>query len=112
MQKIFVTGGTGFVGSYLLRYLVQQGHEHIKAVKRTNSSMALVESVKDKIEWVEGDILDIPFLEQEIEGITQVYHCAALVSFEPKAAAKMKTVNIEGTANMVNIALYLSLIHI
>ena len=106
MQKIFVTGGTGFVGSYLLRYLVQQGHEHIKAVKRTNSSMALVESVKDKIEWVEGDILDIPFLEQEMEGITQVYHCAALVSFEPKAAAKMKTVNIEGTANMVNIALY------
>jgi len=104
MQKIFVTGGTGFVGSYLLRYLVQQGQEHIKAIKRANSSMALVESIKDKIQWVEGDILDVPFLEQEMEGITQVYHCAAVVSFEPKLAAEMREVNIEGTANMVNIA--------
>lgn len=106
MQQIFVTGGTGFVGSYLLRYLVQQGHQNIKAVKRANSSMALVEPIRDKIQWVEGDILDVPFLEQEMEGITQVYHCAAVVSFEPKVAEKMKQVNIEGTANIVNIALH------
>ena len=106
MQEIFVTGGTGFVGSYLLRYLVQQGYQNIKAVKRANSSMALVESIKDKIQWVEGDILDVPFLEQAMEGINQVYHCAAVVSFEPKAAEKMKEVNIEGTANMVNLALH------
>jgi len=106
MQKIFVTGGTGFVGSYLLRYLVQQGYQNIKAVKRTNSSMALVAAIQDKIQWIEGDILDIPFLEAAMEGVTHVYHCAAVVSFEPKAAEKMKEVNIEGTANMVNMALH------
>ena len=106
MQQIFVTGGTGFIGSYLLRYLVQQGHQHIKAIKRADSSMALVASIQDKIEWVEGDILDVPFLEEVMEGVTHVYHCAAVVSFEAKAAAQMKQVNIEGTANMVNIALH------
>jgi len=58
-QKIFVTGGTGFVGSYLLRYLVQRGYQNIIALKRSTSSMVLVEEVKDKITWVEGDVLDI-----------------------------------------------------
>jgi len=55
-QKIFVTGGTGFVGSYLLRYLVQRGYQNIIALKRSTSSMVLVEEVKDKITWVEGDV--------------------------------------------------------
>ncbi len=104
-QKILVTGGTGFVGSYLLRYLVQKGCKHITAIKRSTSSMALVETVKDKITWVEGDILDIVFLEEIMVGVEQIYHCAALVSFDPKAAAAMRQVNIEGTANMVNMAL-------
>ena len=105
-QKIFVTGGTGFVGSYLLRYLVQRGHQNILALKRSSSSMALVEAVKDKITWVEGDILDISFLEEIMEGVQQIYHCAALVSFDPREATKMMQINIEGTANIVNIALF------
>ncbi len=104
-QKILVTGGTGFVGSYLLRYLVQKGYQHIIAIKRSTSSMALVETVKDKITWVEGDILDVVFLEEIMAGVEQVYHCAALVSFDPKGAAAMRQVNIEGTANIVNMAL-------
>ena len=105
-QKIFVTGGTGFLGAYLLRYLVAQGHQNILALKRVTSSMALIADIADKIEWVEGDVLDIPFLEDVMEGVQQVYHCAAIVSFDPKEAKKMMQVNVEGTANIVNVALY------
>ena len=105
-QKILVTGGTGFLGSYLLRYLIHKGYRNITAIKRKTSSMALVEEVKDQIIWVEGDILDISFLQDVMEGAVQVYHCAALVSFDPKEAARMMQVNIEGTANVVNIALF------
>jgi len=105
-QKIFVTGGTGFLGAYLLRYLVAQGYQNISALKRTTSSMALVADIADKIQWLEGDILDIPFLEEAMEGVQQVYHCAAIVSFDPKEAEKMMRVNVEGTANVVNVALY------
>ena len=105
-QKIFVTGGTGFVGAYLLRYLVAKGDQQITALKRPNSPMHLVKAINDQINWVEGDILDVPFLEEAMKGIDQVYHCAALISFAPQDEERMMKINGEGTANIVNIALY------
>lgn len=104
-KQILVTGGTGFLGSYLLRYLVANGFKNIKAIRRKNSRMELVSEVKEKIKWIEGDILDIPFLEEEMDGIEQIYHCAAMVSFQPKDKKQMMAVNEEGTANIVNVAL-------
>ena len=103
--SILVTGGTGFVGSYLLRYLVQQGYTQIGAIKRPNSPMDLVEEIKDKIKWIEGDVLDIFSLEDALKGVQQLYHCAAVVSYSPKDFKQMMKVNVEGTANVVNLAL-------
>lgn len=114
-QKIFVTGGTGFVGSYLLRYLVQQGYKNIRAIKRPTSKMDLVATIQDKIEWVEGDILDLPFIEEVMMGIDQVYHCAAMISFNPSDAAKMLQINEMGTEHIVNTSILLKikkLVHI
>lgn len=102
---ILITGGTGFLGSYLLHYLVQKGYRNIRALKRPNSPMDLVQGVVDKVEWVEGDILDIPRLEDAIKGVQQIYHCAAIVSYDPKDRQKLMEVNVQGTANVVNIAL-------
>lgn len=104
-KQVLVTGGTGFLGAYLLHYLVQKGYQ-IKAIKRKTSSMDLVKDIQNQIEWLEGDILDGPFLEMAMKGVQQVYHAAAIVSFDPKEAAFMLKVNAEGTANMVNAALY------
>lgn len=104
MAKILITGGTGFLGSYVLRYLVEQG-EKVRAIRRSTSSMDLVKSIENQIEWIEGDILDVVSLEDAMEGIEQVFHCAAVVSFNPKEATWMKKVNAEGTANVVNMAL-------
>ena len=103
-KKILVTGATGFVGSYLTRHLVKQGAS-VRALKRKDSAMTLVDDVKDKIEWVESDILDVIGLEDAMVGIHQVYHCAAMVSFNPKDINRMMKVNGEGTANVVNAAL-------
>ncbi len=105
-QRIFVTGGTGLVGSYLLRYLVAQGYTNILALKRATSSMALVKEIQNKIEWIEGDILDVVLLEEAMEGIDLVYHCAAVVSFDPRFRKRLYAINQEGTANMVNVALH------
>ena len=63
------------------------------------------EPLFETINWVQGDILDVPSLEMAFAGVTQVYHCAALVSFDPNKEAQLRKVNIEGTANMVNCAL-------
>lgn len=104
--NILVTGGTGFVGSYLLRYLVNAGYTNIRATKRSSSAMDLVAPIQDQIEWVEADLLDVPALEDAMEGIKQVYHCAALISFAPKDVPKMMMINQKGTENIVNLALH------
>ncbi|HAT63350.1 MAG TPA: NAD-dependent epimerase [Flavobacteriaceae bacterium] len=112
---ILVTGGTGLVGAHLLYHLVLK-HPKVRATHRASSDLASVKKVfsyytKDvealyqKIEWVAANITEIPQLTQAFQGITHVYHCAAFVSFNPKHYHALKKANIEGTANVVNIAL-------
>ncbi len=112
---IFVTGGTGLVGSHLLLGLVRQGKK-VRALKRKTSDTGLVrkvfswytndyEELSGRVEWVEGDILDYDSLEKGLEGVDIVYHCAAVVSFERKKRLAMIRNNVEGTRNLVNAAL-------
>lgn len=103
---IFVTGGTGFLGAYLLRDLLHRGYTNIRALKRSNSPMDLVEGFAERIEWIEGDILDLYVLEDNLAHVDQLYHCAALVSYDPRDARKMLKINEVGTANVANAALY------
>lgn len=100
---ILVTGGTGFLGSYLIRSLVDAG-KPVRALYRKQPSPRL-QDLSGKIEWVPGDILDVCALEDAMAGVTQVYHCAAVVSFQPGGVADMMKINVEGTANVVNLAL-------
>lgn len=104
-KKILVTGATGLVGSYLLRYLVQQGYVNVRATRRAESTMDLVESILEKVEWVTLDILDVEAVEEVMVGVEWVFHCAALVSFDPADKAALYKINKEGTENVVNAAL-------
>ena len=112
---ILVTGGTGLVGSHLLFQLTTQGKK-VRAIFRNPKRLDKVkrifsyyssdaEALFQMIEWVEGDILDVPSLETAFSGVTKVYHCAALISFQPNDYFKMRQVNIAGTANVVNLCL-------
>lgn len=104
-QQILVTGGTGLLGSYLLRKLIIDGYTRIRALKRPTSQLHLVENIKNQIEWIDCDILDVIGLEDAMRGVEQVYHCAAIVSFKSSDQPKMKHINVNGTANVVNAAL-------
>jgi len=95
---IFVTGATGLVGSHLVQALVQQG----KPVRALYRSVIPTYAGADKVEWVQGDILDVIALEIAMAGVEQVYHCAAVVSFNPKKVHELYQTNVEGTANVVN----------
>ncbi|MBK7945343.1 MAG: NAD-dependent epimerase/dehydratase family protein [Flavobacteriales bacterium] len=108
-----VTGGTGIVGAHLLIELVRQ-QRRVRALRRPHSSLADVERVFKhygeegqikRIEWVEGDLLDVVSLRDAMSGVELVYHAAALVSFNPRRVNELHAANVTGTANVVNAAL-------
>jgi nucleoside-diphosphate-sugar epimerase len=113
---IFITGSTGIVGTRIMFDLLERGLA-VKALKRKNSDLDFVKRVFvfysgekgiglfNNIQWVEGDILDVALLERYLAGVEQVYHCAALVSYQPRDEEKLLRINQEGTANLVNAAL-------
>lgn len=111
---ILVTGGTGLVGAHLLLHLLDNG-ESVRAIYRNSVTIEKTKSLFDQhqkqhlfqqIDWMEADILDIPSLTLAFENIEYVYHCAAVISFDPKDENLMRKVNIEGTANIVNFCIH------
>ncbi|WP_177762691.1 NAD-dependent epimerase/dehydratase family protein [Flavobacterium sp. I3-2] len=110
---ILVTGGTGLVGAHLLLRLTDDNRK-VRAIFRNEKNISKTknlfeimnkENLFSKIEWFKADLNDVPELEEAFIDITEVYHCAAMVTFTGSENEKMQKVNIEGTANMVNLSL-------
>jgi dihydroflavonol-4-reductase len=99
---ILITGATGFLGAELAHQLTSQGLQ-VRALKRETGIIPDLLKGNLNLEWFTADINEPATLEEAFAGITQVYHCAAVVSFDPKDKAKMIHVNIEGTSNVVNL---------
>lgn len=110
---ILITGTTGFVGSYLAMTLTEKGHklhaifQNKDGIQRTKDLFNLFEKshLFSKITWIEADITDIPALEIAFENIDFVYHCASKTSFDSRDEKLLRKINIEGTANVVNMCL-------
>jgi nucleoside-diphosphate-sugar epimerase len=98
---ILVTGGAGLLGTELIRQLLSQQKE----VKAIHNKTPLPDFNSALLHPFKCDILDVVGLEEVMQGVEQVYHCAAMVSFDPARKREMFKINIEGTANVVNAAL-------
>jgi dihydroflavonol-4-reductase len=96
---IFITGATGLVGSHLIKELSKQD-QTIKALYRTEIPFA-----HNNIQWIKGDILDTNLLDEILTDVDEVYHCAAIISYNPKDKKNLFKTNVEGTANIVNASL-------
>lgn len=97
---ILVTGATGLLGHHLLQAL-EATQMPIRALCRQTEGLPQF----NHVEWFRGDIVNIVELERAMQGITYIYHCAAKVSYDPRLRQEMMRINVEGTANLVNLAI-------
>lgn len=113
MGKILVTGATGLLGAHLTCRLLLTG-ACVKALRREHSSLSLFDRVArlygiglehPELRWVYGSLEDVFSLEEALQDVDTVFHCAAFVSFYKQDAAAMFRTNIQGTANLVNACL-------
>ena len=105
-EGILITGGTGFIGAYIIRELIEKGYKKIRVLRRSSSDDRLLQAFSNHIEYVEGDVLDLPKIESALRDMHSVIHAAAVITFNPRQRAGMYHVNIEGTENMVNSSLH------
>ncbi|MFT3982206.1 MAG: NAD-dependent epimerase/dehydratase family protein [Ferruginibacter sp.] len=98
---ILVTGGSGLLGRALIEILLKQG----RPVKAIYNKTTLDGFENTPLQQEQCDILDVVQLEEVMQGVEQVYHCAGLVSFYKKDAQRLYKINVEGTANVVDAAL-------
>jgi len=102
---ILVTGATGFLGSYIVKLLVESGYS-VRALRHRSPLPSWIDaSIWNKVEWIQADLLDPIALYDAMEGVEGVIHSAAVVSFSKSGRKEMYAVNVEGTANVVNAAI-------
>ena len=115
---ILVSGGTGLLGSHLLFKLVQDKEqagepEKVLAVKRPSSDLeevrrvfgyytSGVDELFERVEWVDANLLNQAEMEEVLEGVDRVFHCAAMVSFQPRDRQKMIRFNTDATESLVD----------
>jgi nucleoside-diphosphate-sugar epimerase len=100
---ILVTGASGFLGQHLVRQLVEEDAP-VRALYCNNPPKEELRQLKN-VSWEKCDLLDVFEVEEVFKNISEVYHCAAKVSFETEDKYFIQKVNADSTANVVNAAL-------
>ena len=101
-MRAFVTGGTGFIGSNVVRALLERG-DKVRALVRPNADCRNLDGLD--VEWMHGDVRDPDSVERGVAGCEVVYHVAALYSFWVRPRRTIYDVNVEGTRNVLQAAL-------
>lgn len=112
---VLVTGASGLLGSHVLLKLLEKG-ETVRCLIRPDSDLDALKSLfswygsttltlLDRVNWIYGDLLDIPSMQEALTGVKHVYHCAGMISFDPADEKKLIRTNWEGTRNLVDLCL-------
>jgi nucleoside-diphosphate-sugar epimerase len=99
-KRIFITGGTGFIGGRLVHHLAEEGHEVVALVRSEAKANTLQHN---NISTIIGDLNDVDALKKGMDGAREVYHLAAFASVWAKGNT-FERVNVEGTINILDAA--------
>ena len=102
-MKIFVTGGTGFVGNEVVRQLVAQGHE-VAALVRSGSEHKLEMNKSDQVKIHPGDVTDPDRLPQAMQGCDAVIHLVGIIREFPDKGVTFKRLHVEGSRHVIDAA--------
>ena len=105
-MRILVTGATGFIGTRLVRRLVEEGHS-VRALARESSDVGFLRPLD--VEIVRGDVLDAPSVERAARGCAVAYHLAAARTASVARPSDVRAINVEGTHNVARAALRVGL---
>lgn len=98
MSKVLVTGANGFLGSWVVRRLAEEGHQVFSLVRKSSDLSELKDA---KTEYVYGDVTDLHSLLAAFQGMDTVFHLAGLIAYKRSDRAAMEKVNVQGTQNVV-----------
>lgn len=106
MSKVLVTGGAGFIGSHLVRALVQAGHQVTVLDNFATGRRENLTGVLKNIRLRTGDIRDLKTMRKVSRGVSLVYHLAAISSVPQSVEDPITTgdVNVSGTWNVLEAA--------
>ncbi|HXV75879.1 MAG TPA: hopanoid-associated sugar epimerase [Candidatus Polarisedimenticolaceae bacterium] len=96
-----VTGASGFVGWHLAQALTRRGRA-VRALVRPRSSIAGLAELP--VEIVRGDLRDVPSLERALDGVDELYHCAADYRLFVPDPSEMYATKVDGTDNLMRLA--------
>jgi len=106
MAKYLVTGGAGFIGCNLVRYILGKGHDVVVVDNFSTGKRENVADFIDKVEFIEGDIRDRELMDRAVKGVSAIFHEAALGSV-PRSVKDPQTshdVNVNGTLTVLESA--------
>jgi len=99
-MKVFVTGGTGYVGTIVIKHLLQRGH-HVSILQRPNQTHSHDES-SSQIHRIEGDIFNSSILRSGMEDMDAVIHLVGIIREKPRRGITMNRIHFEGTKNVLD----------
>ena len=106
MRTFLVTGGAGFIGSHIAEALVERG-DRVRVLDNLSTGyLSNLDPIRDRVEFVEGDLVDAPLVARVVEGVDCIFHEAALASVPRSVEAPLDTnaACVTGTVTLLDAA--------
>jgi dihydroflavonol-4-reductase len=105
-MRVMVTGGTGFVGSHIVRQLLHAGHEPVMLVRNAEKAQVIYQQIAVKVPTlVTGDVIDQASVRRALVNCDAVVHCAAGTPINAGDSSELFTTNVQGTRNVADAAM-------